>query len=130
MVKIVKKAIKASTEDNPLLIFPEDEAWYVLNATLNQIISHFTKGTLKKDMGIPVTSQLYTFCFTFEKEGGIRMQKVRVLLIQKNLLKNFPDNHDIVLEQEKHTTRLQTLRTLKQQLTENPHCFMDVEICQ
>ena len=97
MVKIVKKAIKASTEDNPLLIFPEDEAWYVLNATLNQIISHFTKGTLKKDMGIPVTSQLYTFCFTFEKEGGIRMQKVRVLLIQKNLLKNFPDNHDIVL---------------------------------
>jgi hypothetical protein len=131
MANIVKKATKNTVPGKPLLIFPEKDAWYLLNAVLNQIAYQFADGLIKKDMGCNVTSQWYTFCFTFEKEGDIQTHKVRIMIIQREVLKNFPDESaEFILESDKHNVRIQTLRTLSAELKEHPHCFMDVEICQ
>ncbi|ORX64568.1 hypothetical protein BCR32DRAFT_330576 [Anaeromyces robustus] len=132
MIKIIKKAIKKTEPGKPLLIFPKKDAWYILNTILNQIACQFSDGTLKNDMGIMnVTSQWYTFCLTYEKDCNVLMQKIRIMIIKRELLKNFPDETiSFLLESETHDVRVQTLRTLSKELIEHPECFMDIEICQ
>ena len=130
MVDILNKAIDKVTPEEPLLHFEADNAWYLLNAVLNQIAEQFATGALRQDMGMTVQKQWYTFCYTFETEGSIRMHKIRVMLIKKEDLHNFPESGDIALESKKHTTRVKTLRYLKQQRQKFPHLFMDIELCQ
>jgi len=128
---IIEKSIKNAKPGKPLLIFEQQDAWYILNTILNQIVYQFSNGTLKKDLGLQVTSEWYTFCLTFEKEENIKMQKIRVILIKRKILENFPDeNSQFILESFNHETRVQTLRILKKELKEHPYCFMDVELCQ
>jgi len=127
---LINKAIDETKPGKPLLIFKKKDAFYILNAILNQLANQFSNGILKKDLGIPVTSEWYTFCLTYEKEQNVRMQKLRVLIIKRDLLKNFPDNSVFVLESFNHDVRIQTLQILKQELKEHPHCFMNIELCQ
>lgn len=129
MIEVVNKAINEVNDEDPLLPLPKEDSWYVLNAILNQIAEQFARGTLAKNMGCPVTSKWYLFCLTFEKDGGIRMHKLRIMLIQKEALLNFPDSGDIELESEKHKLRIETLRKMKKEFTQRPHLFMDMEIC-
>jgi len=130
MVKIVQNAIEETTAQNPILKLPKEDAWYVLNAVLNKIAEQSAEGILRRDMGMNVVTQRYIFCLTFEKEGGLRMQKVRIMMMQKEHLVNFPDAGEILLESSKHSTRIQTLRILKEEFKTNPHLFMEIEIYQ
>ncbi|ORX83549.1 hypothetical protein BCR32DRAFT_326355 [Anaeromyces robustus] len=131
MEKIIKKAISNTKPGKPLLFFSQEDAWYILNSVLNQIVFQFADGIIKKDMGLKVNSQWYTFCLTFEKEEDLLMKKLRIMIIKRELLQNFPDdNSSFVLESYTHNIRIETLRTLKEELRKNPHCFMNVEIYQ
>jgi hypothetical protein len=129
VVKIVQKAIEETTENNPILRIPQEDAWYVLNAVLNRISEQFATGLLRKDMGAPVVSKWYTFCLTFEKEGGLRIQKLRIMLIEKEDFHNFPETGEVIVESEKHKGRIQTLRLLKQEIAKSPYLFMNIELC-
>lgn len=128
MVALVKQGIKDVQVGDPILKFPKEDAWYVLNAVLNKISEQFSTGGLRKDMGMPVTTKWYTFCLTFEIEGAIRMQKPRIMMIERDKLINFPASDDIRVESEKHLIRIQTLRTLQRKRQTNPHLFMDIEL--
>ncbi|NUM36179.1 MAG: hypothetical protein HUU50_16680 [Candidatus Brocadiae bacterium] len=130
MVRLVEKAIDEATEENPILKFQKEDSWYILNSVLNKIAEQFATWTIRRDMGLGVNSKWYTFCMTFEKEGGVKMHKIRVMLIQKDILANFPDEGEILLESGKHTTRVKTLRLMKKELQENPHLFMHLELYQ
>ncbi len=130
MVRIVEHAIDQVTPENPLLKIDKENTWYVLNAILNKIAEQFDDGILRRDMGLDVTTKRYVFCLTFEKEGGLRMQKIRVMLIQKESLLEFPESGEILLESEKHSTRIQTLRLLKQEYNKDPSLFMELELYQ
>ena len=128
---IIHKAINNTKPGQPLLIFDEKDAWYILNIILNQIACHFSDGALKQDIGYDVKSEWYTFCLTFEKEENVLTKKIRVILIQRKVLENFPDeNCQFILESFTHDTRVKTLRKLKEELKEHPYCFMDIELCQ
>ena len=128
---IIQEAISKTEPGNPLLIFKEEDAWYILNTILNQIAFQFSNGSLKKDMGVKVKSEWYTFCLTFEREDNLLTQKIRIILIQRKLLENFPDdNCQFILESFNHDVRVQTLRKLKEELKEHPYCFMDIELSQ
>jgi hypothetical protein len=129
MVKLVNQAIEKATPENPILDLKSDDAWYILNVVLNKISQHFAKGLLRKDMGLNVTSKNYIFTLAFEKEGGVRVQKLRILLIDKEKLLNFPEENSIELESEKHKIRIETIRIMKRMLKEKPYLFMDIEIC-
>ncbi len=130
MVRIVENAIEKVTPENPLVPIDKEDSWYVLNAILNKIAEQFATGILRRDMSMPIQSKRYVFCITFEKEGGIRMQKTRIMMLQKEHLVNFPEAGEILLESEKHSTRIQTLRIMKQEMQKNPHLFMDIELYQ
>ncbi|OUM58422.1 hypothetical protein PIROE2DRAFT_16311 [Piromyces sp. E2] len=128
---IIKKAINKTRPGKPLLIFDEGDAWFILNAILNQIAFQFSNGALKKDLGMEVASEWYTFCLTYEKEENLLTQKIRVILIKRDRLENFPeDDSHFILESFTHDIRVQTLRILKQELREHPYCFMDIELSQ
>lgn len=128
MEQLIKKGIEQAKENDPILRLPQEDAWYVLNAVLNRISEQFAQGLLRKDMGLPVTSKWYIFCLTFEKEGGMRIQKLRIMLTEKSKLENFPDTGDLEVESEKHKGRIGTMRLLKQEFTKNPHLFMKIEL--
>ncbi len=130
MVRLVEKAIDATPEENPVLRLEKEDSWYILNSVLNKIAEQFATWTIRRDMGLGVNSKWYTFCMTYEKEGGVKMHKIRVMLIQKDILLNFPDEGEILLESGKHTTRVKTLRIMKKELQENPHLFMNLELYQ
>lgn len=130
MVEAVNDAISKKDPCNPMIPLPKDCSWYILNAILNRIAEQFAAGTIRRDMGLSVKSTWYTFCLTFETEGELRMHKIRIMLIQKDLLTNFPEASDILLESDRHSTRVQTLRTLKQEMDLNPHLFMNLELYQ
>lgn len=130
MVSIVEHTIEEVTPENPLLRISKEDSWYVLNAVLNKIAEQFAVGTIRRDMGCDIQSKRYLFCLTFEREGGLRMQKLRIMLMQKEHLLNFPETGEILLESEKHSTRIQTLRILKQEYAHSPHLFMELELYQ
>jgi len=131
MENIIKTTASKCEPGKPLLIFEEDDAWYILNTILNQIASQFSESLIKKDMGLNLTTQWYTFCLTYEKEDNLNMRKIRVMLIKREVLQNFPDeNCEFILENFNHEIRVKTLQNLKQELRIHPYCFMDIEIAQ
>lgn len=129
MEKIVQEAVTKVSENDPILRLSQENSWYVLNAVLNRISEQFASGLLRRDMGMVATSKWYVFCLTFEKEGGLRIQKIRIMLMEKDTFINFPAEGEIGVESEKHTFRIHTLRLLRQEYQKNPHLFMHIELC-
>lgn len=129
MIDVVRRRAREVKVGEPILRFADkDEAWHILNTVLNQIAERFVEGVIRKDMGLSTTTKWYTFCLTFEIDGGIRIQKLRVMMIEKEKLLAFPDSGDITVESEKHKIRIETLRSMKKELKANPHLFMDIEL--
>ncbi len=130
MVRIIENAIEKTTSENPLLPIDKKDSWYLLNAILNKIAEHFSSGILRRDMGLPVQSKRYTFCITYKKEASVRMQKIRIIIMQKEQFLNFPETGEISLESDRHALRIETLRILKREMEKTPHLFMDIELYQ
>lgn len=128
MVGIVRRHLRKVKVGDPLVRLPKEEAWYVLNAILNKIAEQFATGTLRKDMGLPTTTKSYTFCLSFELQGAIRIQKLRIMMIEKEKLLRFPDAGPVEVESQTHLIRVETLRLMKNELAKNPHLFMHVEL--
>ena len=66
MADILGKCLKEVQPSDCLVHFPEKDAWYMLNAVLNQIAERFSDGIMRKDAGLPVETRWYTFCMTYE----------------------------------------------------------------
>ncbi len=129
MQSIIRRAIETTSEENPLMEFPEKDSWYVLNTVLNHISEIFAPGLMKKDMGGSVFSERYIFCFTFERDGGLRAHKPRIMLFQKKAFLELPMEGEFELENPKfHQTRVKTLRKLRKLYDTKPHLFMEMEI--
>lgn len=128
MVSLLMQSAKETKVGEPIVPLPKEDAWYILNAILNHISERYSNGTLKRDMGADVVTKWYTFCITFEREGEIRMQKIRIMFMEKEALENFPEDGDIQLESPKHKIRIDTLRHLKHAREKTPHLFMDIEL--
>lgn len=120
-------AARNTTEQNPILPLPKDEYWYYLNSVLNELSEKFSEGHIRRDMGLPVTSENYLICLTCERSGPVRTRKVRAMVIQKKLLDNLPKERP-KLSAESHITRWETLNILAAQWKSAPHQFLDVEI--
>ena len=125
----VIEAAKNTTLDDPILDLPKDDYWYYLNAVLNEISEQFAVGSIREDLGMPVTCDDYLICLTSEADGGIRMRKVRALVIKKDLLLNLPEEQP-KLDRPTHSTRWTTLHKLAKAYATDPSRFLTVQICQ
>lgn len=127
-VETIDAAARSTTEKNPILPLPKEEYWYYLNSLLNEVAEKFSEGQIKRDLKLPVNSERYLISLTCERAGPVRTQKIRGMLIQKQLLENLPAEQP-KLESPNHITRWETLNFLAAQWKSAPHQFLEIEIC-
>lgn len=127
-MNIVRDKAMQTQIDHPVLRFEKEDAWFILNYVLNEISEKFATGLIKRDMGLPVTTKQYIFCLTCEREGGLRIQKLRIMLMEKGKFENFPMEGDLVVDSPTHNFRVKTLRYMKQLYQKEPHHFMRIEL--
>jgi hypothetical protein len=124
---VVAKA-QETTASQSLLPLPQDDYWFYLNAALNELSEQFAAGSLRRDLGQPVTCGRYLICLTSEAAGTSRTRKIRCLVMQKSLLTNLPPTIP-VLEAASHNTRWATLQQLATAYGESPQRFLELELC-
>lgn len=111
----------------PIIPIPDHDRWYYLNAVLNEVSEHFSGGLLHADNDLPSIHARYVACLTREANGGINTQKLRAMLIRKDLLLNLPAEKP-KFESPKHETRWETLHHLAEQYRADANSFVEIEI--
>ena len=124
---IVSKAAARTVPGEPVLPLAENDRWYLLNFVLNVLSEQFAQGHLDKDMGRPVITHRYLVCLTCEKEGGVRVQKVRAMVMRKDRLLDSA-LEELELEKPHHQTRRETLRTMRELYNLDKSHFLEVEL--
>ena len=127
-VNVVIAAAQKTTDKDPILAIPKDEAWHIMNSALNAIAEEFHLGVVQRDMGLPVKSERYTFCLTHERADDVKQEKVRLLMIRSDVLVNLPKEMPI-LESPHHRLRFETLHKMAETRKTKPELFAEVEIC-
>jgi hypothetical protein len=130
-IDLVNKASRACTADQPLMMIPKADRWYVLNFVLNAVAEHFSVGHVKRDAGVPVASVKYALFLTCEVVGDERIRKVRAMLLRQDLLENFPYSAENMpqLENPWHADRIKTLRRASEAYKTDPDLFLMLEVC-
>lgn len=124
----VIRSAHQTTTANPLLPLPDDDYWFYLNSVLNELAEKFAEGSLRRDLGQPVTCGRYLLCLTSEAAGTARTRKIRSLVVQKSLLQKLPADAP-QFEAASHSTRWTTLQQLAALYSQAPGRFLDVELC-
>lgn len=121
-VGLVLDAAKHTDADHPFLSFAdEDDQWLILNAMLNELSERFAAGLIAQAAGLPTRSQTFLFGITCEKNGGVRIQKIRIMLISEPMLRLVqqwmnspaePPRIEPVFESPSHSIRWLTLQAM------------------
>jgi hypothetical protein len=126
-VNQILTAAKQTTAADPIIPLAQDDYWFFLNGALNEVSEKFATGFLKRDLGASVQTGRYLLCLTNECDGDIRTRKIRVMLIQQQLLEKLPEEQP-ELESPNHSTRWKTLQAMSERYQSTPHQFLSVEI--
>lgn len=129
----------ARTKKDDALLPLGDETWYMLNAVLNEVSEQFSDGFLRKDLGLPTTTGHYVIALTYEREGAMKTQKLRAMVIQKEALRACLPSRDAATgetiapaepnyEHPNHETRWRTLRQLALAWEAEPEKFLEMQI--
>ncbi len=116
-VNQVRQAAEKTTIDEPFLrLRSKKDMDYINRAVLNVLSERFSQAFVAKALGLDVHTDRFVFGVTWEKYGGIRTQKLRVIIIRKDdLLKAFNTDGESerpkVVEPE-HDDRIKTLRKM------------------
>ncbi|MGF1657764.1 MAG: hypothetical protein ACFCU3_12390 [Verrucomicrobiales bacterium] len=127
--ELVRSTARKTTADDPILPIPDRDQWFVMNEVLNSLVEHLSAADIKADLDIPTSSAWYVMVLTCERAGDIRTHKIRVMLIRRDLLIDFPKECP-GLEQASHETRFHTLTTLAKAYASAPQKFHTVELRQ
>jgi hypothetical protein len=119
---------KRTTPSDPMIPIPESDRWYYLNAVLNEISERFALGHLQRDAGLAVKVEDYLLCLTCERAGAVRTQKVRAMLVRRQLLEALP-SEEPKYESPNHVTRWQTLQIMAKNWRDDPDQFLSIQIC-
>ncbi len=120
-------AAKRTTEKDPIIPLEKQDYWFFLNSVLNEVSEKFAQGFMMRDVGAPTRVRKYVLCLTNECDGDVRTRKIRVMLLQQQLLENLPEETP-ELESPNHLTRWRTLKLLAERIQSTPHQFLNVEI--
>ncbi len=128
--RMVLAAARRTTIEQPFLVLPETDAWLVLNSVLNELSEHFAEGFLAASMGVPTKSATYVFALTCEKHHDVRMNKIRVMIVEKSLLLGVDRLEGLQFERDSHHVRLQTLKTMRRLYLDQAqrHAVLEMEL--
>jgi hypothetical protein len=113
--RLIRRAAKKTTENQPFLVFTPHDRWYVLNLIRLAIAEPFKVGTAAKMVpGANVAEVECVFALTYERYKGIRQGKVRVMLIPRAILDDpVAFDRPLRLEAESHRDRITTLKAMQ-----------------
>ena len=116
---VLKKA-EETTIANPFInLETDDDQAFILRAVLNKLSERFADIYVARSLGKEVVSAKYVFGVTCEKYGETPTKKIRVMLVNEKLLREF--FHPMVVEDSgmhlsvvapSHSARLKTLREM------------------
>ncbi len=113
--RLIRRAAAKTTEDQPFLLFPKDDRWYVLNIVRLSIAEQFRSGTaakLAKSAKVEVVDCV--FALTYERYPGMRQGKIRVMIVRHDVLVD-PASFEgtVKVESPSHADRIRTLRKMQ-----------------
>jgi len=121
-VRLVLDAAKQTDVDHPFMSFENpDDQWLILNAVLNELSERFAAGLIAHASGLPTRRQTFLFGLTCEKNGGVRIQKIRIMLISEPMLQLVhdwnrppgpPNRPEPVYDSPNHSVRWLTLQAM------------------
>lgn len=128
--RVVLRAARKTTAEEPVLRLPKTDAWIVLNSVLNELSEEFAEGFLAAAMDIPTKAATFVFAITCEKHHDVRMNKIRVMVVEKSLLLDIDKLAEVEFERDAHHVRYQTLKTMRELYLapESRHAVMEMEI--
>ena len=86
----------------------------MLNSVLNEISEQFAEGFLAVAAGLPTRTTTFLFGITCEKDLDVRVNKIRVMIIERALLEKIDELVEIEFESPNHHVRLDTLKTMRE----------------
>lgn len=113
--QIIRRAAGKTTIDQPFLLFPEVDCWYVLN-NIRLAIAEFCRAGAVAKMAPAARVQTIdcVFALTFERYLGIKQGKIRVMIVPKSLLEDpLAFSGDIRFESPSHIDRISTLQKMQ-----------------
>jgi hypothetical protein len=128
--RVVLRAARRTTADQPFLRLPKTDSWIVLNSVLNELSEEFAGGFLAASMGIPTKAATFVFAITCEKHRDVRMNKIRVMVVEKSLLLEIDKFAEVQFERDSHHVRHQTLKMMRELYLspEDRHAVLEMEI--
>jgi hypothetical protein len=112
--KVFTAALKTTVDDPFIRLDDQTDHEFINRAVLNVLSEHFADTFLAQALGQPVQLGKFCFAITCEKYEEIRTLKIRVLIIEEQLLNRLfgPDGEAEKLEitQQVYRARLKTLR--------------------
>ena len=128
--RVVLRAARRTTVEEPFLRLPKADSWIVLNSVLNELSEEFAEGFLAASMGMPTKAATFVFAITCEKHRDVRMNKIRVMVVEKSLLLEIDQLSQVAFERDSHHVRYQTLKTMRDLYLapESRHAVMEMEI--
>lgn len=111
--RIVLRAARRTTVKQPFLRLPKGDSWLVLNAMLNELSGRFAEGFVAASIGAPTRAATFVFAITCEKDRDVRMNKIRVMVVEKSLLEEIDKLDGLQFESESHHVRFETLKAMR-----------------
>lgn len=115
----VLSAARGTTKDNPFVAMNDDaDHSYMMRAVLNIISTRYSEAYLSRAMGNEVETKTFVFGLTCEVTENVITQKLRVMLIEEELLtsqfgpEGTPDELNVVVPT--HVDRIKTLKKMAQ----------------
>ncbi|HEX8946641.1 MAG TPA: hypothetical protein VF829_00290, partial [Candidatus Paceibacterota bacterium] len=109
--KLLNEAAKKTTLEDPFLHFANDrDAWLVYNEIVNSVSSAYGAHLLAAAVRGAVKEDPFLIAVTWERDADIRIQKLRVLMVQESTLEELVARRDsLTLEEPYHKARINTL---------------------
>jgi hypothetical protein len=132
----VLSASRKTTPKDPILPVEAKEAWFLLNAVLNEVAERYSYWEIVRDASHVHTSVrrpvqvAYLLCLTCEaygEVGELRTRKIRAMMIRRDLLENLPAEAP-EFEHPRHSLRWETLKTLAEAWKTRKDYFLEIRL--
>lgn len=114
--RLIRQAAGRTTVDQPFLLFPEKDRWYVLNIIRLAIAEQYRTGAAAK-MARQATVETVEcmFALTFERYPNMKQGKIRVMIAPKSLFDDECAIHTgLRTESASHKERITTLQKMRE----------------
>lgn len=119
-VKLIKRAAKKTTRDQPFLEFEGDDRWHVMSIVHNAIASKFALGAARMETKAATFEPVdWVFALTYERYDGSWHRKVRAIIIKKETLLGPLLDDKVRVEYESLSSRIGTLRMMQEHYRKN-----------